>query len=67
MYKGIGNYTNMSQPVVSEYIQRQRLAKLGYTSDISKLPTWKAEAFCLIGSEVDRLQSEDMKQKHNKR
>ncbi len=48
-----------------EYIQRQRLAKLGFISDLSKLPAWKAEAFCLIGSEVDRLEIEKMKEKRS--
>jgi len=46
-----------------EYISRQRLAKLGFVSNLSDLPAWKAEAFCLIGSEVDRLQNEDFKNK----
>jgi hypothetical protein len=50
-------------PLVHEYIGRQRLAKLGFTSDLSKLPSWKAEAFVFISSEVDRLQSEEMKRR----
>lgn len=61
-YKGLP-FSNRAQGIVHEYIQRQKLAKLGFVSDLSKLSAEKAEAFCLISSEVERLQNEDMKNK----
>lgn len=65
MYKGLKS-TNDAYPLVSEYSQRRRLAKLGYTSNISELSAWKASVFVMIDSEIDRLESEEMKKKRQK-
>ena len=40
---------------------RLRLAKIGFQSNLSDLPGWKAEGFCLISSEIDRLQADELK------
>lgn len=56
-------YANESVPYISEFFARQRLSKLGFTSDFSELDINKAEAFLIIDSEVERLKSEMMKKK----
>jgi hypothetical protein len=44
---------------------RQRLAKIGYSSDIANLPAWKADLFCLISGYIDQLQAEELKKARN--
>ena len=44
-------------------MQRQRLAKLGFTSDLGSLPADKAEAFLAIDVHLDDLRERDMKAK----
>jgi len=40
---------------------RLGLAKLGYTTDSSKLTAEKADAFCMISRYIDQLQAEEMR------
>jgi len=47
--------------IFAEYVQRKRLAKLGYTSNIDDLESWKAEAFIIIDTELDACQNREMK------
>jgi len=54
---------NEASILVSEYIQRKRLAKLGFTTDLEQLDTWTAEAFILIDHEIDVLQDKKSKEK----
>lgn len=58
---------NEATPVVSEYLTRLRLAKIGYTSDMRNLSVTKGEAFLFISQELDRLESEEMKRKAKRR
>lgn len=62
MYKGV-KHRNETYGMVLEYIERKRLAELGFVSDLSKLPHYKAKAFSLIASEVDRLRQAELKGK----
>jgi len=39
------------------------LAKIGYTSDLSQLPSHKAEAFLLISGIFDKEAEKEMKRK----
>lgn len=61
-YKG-RPFANEAAGLVSEYVYRKRLAKLGFTSDIGKLSAWKAEAFVIIDTELDECQRRDMMNK----
>lgn len=51
---------------MSEFITRQRLAKLGFTSSISDLSYWKAQMFCLIDTEIEKWQANEMKKNRGK-
>lgn len=65
-FKG-GSLNNEAAVFVAEYIQRKRLAKLGFTSDISCLNAIKAEIFGIIDVELDKCQAEDMRSKHGRK
>jgi len=53
-------------PIVSEYIQRQRLAKIGITSLARDLPAWKGDAFVLISDEFDKLTEKELQKNRAK-
>lgn len=54
--------------MINEYSQRKRLTKLGYTTNINELSAFKAEAFMIIETEIDKLEAEERKKaKHGKR
>ena len=57
---------NEKHPVVNEYISRKRLAELGFTSDLSQLPSWKGNDFIFISNELDRLKEQDRKREARK-
>jgi hypothetical protein len=59
--------TNEAAPFVAEFVQRKRLAKLGYTSSISELDALKAEIFGIIDVELEKCQAEDMRSKHGRK
>jgi hypothetical protein len=65
-YKG-HSLVNEAATFVAEYSQRKRLAKLGYTSNISELSSLKAEIFSIIDIEIDKCQSDDMRSKHGRK
>lgn len=57
VYKGVAADLppNSAMPLVREFIERKRLAKLGFTTQLSGLRADKAHWFILIDSELDRL------------
>lgn len=55
--------SNSADHYLNEYSTRKRLAKLGYTSDLSQLSSLKANAFMIIESEIDSLREEQRKRK----
>jgi hypothetical protein len=59
--------TNEAAPFVAEFVQRKRLAKLGYTSSISEMDALKAEIFGIIDVELEKCQAEDMRSKHGRK
>jgi hypothetical protein len=59
--------TNEAAPFVAEFVQRKRLAKLGYSSSISELDALKAEIFGIIDVELEKCQAEDMRSKHGRK
>lgn len=65
-YKG-SSFANEAASFVAEYSRRKRLAKLGYTTDISKLSALKGEIFSIIDIELDKCQSEEMRARNNGR
>lgn len=54
---------------MAEYIARKRLAKLGFQTDLKSLDMITSEIFCLIDSEIQVLESQELKkaQKNGKR
>lgn len=62
-YKGIKQAIPGASGLVYEYVERKRLASLGFTSSLSHLDSWKADAFVFIDSQIDKLNSEEMKKK----
>ncbi len=50
-------------PYVAEFVERQRLAKLGFTSPLDELECDKAEAFVLISTVLDDESSKELKRK----
>jgi hypothetical protein len=65
-FKG-SSLSNEAAPFVAEYLQRKRLAKLGYTSNISGMDALKAEIFGIIDVEMDKCQAEEMRSKHGRK
>lgn len=58
MFKGHGEY-NDAAPLVSEFIDRTRLAKLGFQASEEDLEVWEVEAVVAIGAEFERLEAEE--------
>jgi len=52
---------------MAEYEQRLALAKLGFRSDTTELPAWKAEIFGIIASEVNKCERQAQRVKGRKR
>ena len=48
---------------IGEYIERQRLAKLGFTDSIDSLDQEAAEAFLQISVEFDKLEKAEIKKR----
>jgi hypothetical protein len=44
---------------VDEYIDRKRMARLGFTSSLESLPAWKVDVFTAIDVRVEELQKRD--------
>jgi hypothetical protein len=54
-------------PYFAEYVQRKRLAKLGYFSPLSELSAMKAEIFGMIDVEIEKCQAEEARAKRGGR
>jgi len=61
-YKGLKS-KNASLPLLSEYITRQRLAKLGFTDNIGSLPSYKVDAFLIISQTLDGEEKKEINKK----
>ena len=44
-------------PIVYEYFKRKALAEIGLTTDLGKLPAWKAEAFYVLAKKIGEHQA----------
>ena len=67
-FKGVGvNVQSPAAPYLAEYNARMRLAKLGYTDDLSNLDSETAEAFLLISQTFSKLESDEMKKKSQRK
>jgi len=53
--------------MVSEYVQRQRLAKLGFTTPLGDIDADRAEAFLIISTHLDDLRERDAAAKAKKK
>ena len=58
--------SNEAAAIVSEFINRKRLAKLGIVSNCKDISFLKAECLIHVSSEFDRLENEEMKRKSRK-
>lgn len=66
-FKG-SHMQNEAAPYLSEYAQRKRLAKLGYTTNLGELSAFKAEIFGIIDVQLDKCQAEQARGgKHGRR
>ena len=55
------SFSNESSPYIMEFFMRQRLSKLGFTTNFDDLDSVSAEIFLLIDSEIEKYKSEAMK------
>lgn len=57
---GVGStYRNAAYPLVSEYLMRQRLHKIGFTAkDLETLDPDKAQGFLIISNSLDKIKRE---------
>ncbi len=53
-------------PFVNEYIERQRLKKIGITSSYEELPYIKSMIFAMIGVKIEDIQDKEMKKARSK-
>lgn len=65
-YYGATDYYPMSE-YVSEFINRQRMAKLGFTSSFDDMPYLKTSIFVTIDATVEKIQADEMKKSQKKR
>lgn len=49
---------NEASDFVDEYIDRQRLAKIGITSPLGEMPAFKVEAFLVIAQKIEELRKQ---------
>lgn len=62
-YKGVLDYQNESAPLLAEYNTRMRLAEMGFTFPAQDLSYFKAKCFDIIGQEIQKQSSEELKAK----
>lgn len=55
------NGVNGMAPIVGEYLDKKRLAKLGYVFDSDDLSTFKAECFRIIDNEINSIKHKKSK------
>lgn len=55
------HHRNSASTLVSEFLERKRLAVLGLTTDLRSLSCFKADCFLVIDSEFETLRAEDAK------
>ena len=53
-------------PIVQEYLRREKLAKLGYVSDMRTLSAWKADCFETIANKIAEVQAKKLKKSNKK-
>jgi hypothetical protein len=61
-FKG-SKFQNAAAPLMSEFLERKMLAKLGYTTDIGTLSSFKAHCFTLIQSTLNEEEDKQSKKK----
>jgi hypothetical protein len=61
-YRG-SKFTNEAAPLVYEYSARKLMAKLGYTTDLGSLSSFKAECFMIIDGEINKEREKQMKRR----
>ena len=52
---------NEASTLVSEFLERKRLAVLGLQTDLGSLSAFKADCFLVVDSEFEQLRAEDAK------
>jgi len=55
------NYYNEYTPFVIEFLEKKKLAELGYTFPGKELSLYKARIFCEIALKFELIKSEEMK------
>ena len=59
-------YTNDMVFYLSEYNQRAKLRKLGFTESLEELDALTGELFAMISDEIDKLESEEAKNRRKR-
>lgn len=57
----------LASPILGEYLNLQRLAKLGITADINKFDPELIEAFSMVASEISKQEEADRRKREAKR
>jgi len=58
---------DFSTILVNEFIKRQRLSKLGFTTNLEELDIYTFEAFSFISSALTDIESQEMEKQARKR
>lgn len=61
MFRGFSDYRNSATPLVIEYMERKRLAGLGFQFPIEEISAWKADALVIIDRKHQQIESEPKK------
>ena len=65
-FKGVPG-SNSASALIYEYSQKKMLSKLGYSFDGNNLTTFEVNAYSIIASEFNKLESEELKKKAKRR
>ena len=56
--RGADYSSPLAAPYISEFVSRKTLSKIGFKDDLNSLDCLTADAFCIIESELTKLQNE---------
>ena len=54
-------------PLVSEYLTRLKLAKIGYRFDPAKIDAEKADGFVIVADEIEKAEADETKKRAKKK
>lgn len=65
-HKGVAIPPDSATALVREFVQRQRLSKIGLSAPLDSIDADKAERLVFVSGYLDELRAQDMKQKTGK-